>query len=223
MKIKFSYLTNDIELNKNINIFSINNFNIMNKLYYSFRNEFDDTTLIIDEHKEIDFKKVGQFLSDPFSLDINSKKNLQLLYEKEKKFLSIENLNNFEKIKTKLFELIGDIISNSNYELDYNDAIDIVDTFALLKLQFSVNNELNFFDYFCKYLNIISNLKNLKLIITYNFLSFFNNKQIESLNIELKKAGLLLLDIVFNDDLYNKKYDLNIISIYRIDQDYCEY
>jgi CRISPR type II-A-associated protein Csn2 len=223
MKIKFNFLNNYLDLSKNVNILCVNNYQILNKIYYNFRNDLEDSLIVIENNKEINFKKNGVFLSDPFCIDINTKKNLLMLYEKEAKNLPSATTDEFEKIKTSLITLIEDMIFSSTYDLDYDEIINIIDIFALFKVKFSIYNEKNFCNYFCNFIKIISGLNNLKIIITYNFLNLFTKDELAFLNVELEKYNISLLDITFNDNLYSKKYDTRFISIYRIDEDLCEY
>ena len=216
-------MNNPLEIGKNINYLSINNEHILNEFFYLIRNEFNDSILILDNFKELDAKKYSIFIPSPFEININSKKNLMLLYKEEFESLSIDNINKFERINSDIIAVLEDIKIKSFYDLDFDTDITPTKIFELFNLRFSEDMEYNFFEYFKKYIDVCSKLINLKIIFTYDILHLLNDYQIDILNEILDKNDIKLLDISFNRFL-NKREKLNeLVFVNHIDDDFSEY
>lgn len=223
MKIKFSFLNDPILLEKRINILSIDNTVLLSKFFYLIRNEFDDSILIENNYKELEVKKYSIFIPSPFEININSKKNLSLLYNEENKFLSIEDRNKFEVINSEIISILEDIKTKSFYDLDYDNEITPIKIFDLFRLRFSEDIEYDFFNYFKRFIDVTAKISNVKIIFTYDILHLLSNEEIDELEEILKKNDILILDIVFNGNI---KYEIvrnDHVFIKYIDDDFCEY
>ena len=223
MKIKFSFLNDPILLEKRINILSINNNVLLNKFFYLLKNEFDDSILITNDYKELDVKKYSIFIPSPFEININSKKNLSLLYNEENKFLSTEDRNKLEVINSEIISILEDIKIKSFYDLDYDNEVAPIKIFDLFRLRFSEDMEFNFFSYFKRYIDVSAKLSNVKIIFTYDFAHLLNDEEIDELEEILEKNNIKILDIVFNSDIKNDIVRNDYVFIKHIDDDFCEY
>lgn len=223
MKIKFSFLNDPILLEKRINILSIDNTVLLSKFFYLIKNEFEDSILIENNYKELDVKKYSIFIPSPFEININSKKNLSLLYNEENKFLSIEDRNKFEVINSEIISILEDIKTKSFYDLDYDGEIAPIKIFDLFRLRFSEDVEYDFFNYFKRFIDVTAKISNVKIIFTYDILHLLNNEEIDELEEILKKNNILILDIVFNGNIKHDIVRNDHVFIKYIDDDFCEY
>lgn len=219
MKVKFSFIDNPIELNKKINLLKINNSILFDRFFYSMRNDFNDSVLIVENSKELDLKKYCLFINGIFDLNINSKKNLSLLYAEETKSLSIAEKDGFEKINKEVIFLLESIKTKSFYDLDYDFDILPKNIFETFNLRFSTDSENDFSNYLDSYIDICSKLMNIKVIITYDLLRLLKEDEIESLNEILKRSEICLLDISFGGESMKN----NHVFIEHIDADFSQY
>ena len=221
MKVKFSFIDNPINLEKHINLLSIKNNFIFNKFFFCIRNDFNDSILIEENFKELDLKRYALFIGGIFDLNINSKRNLSLLYAEENKTLSLEDKDAFEKINKQIISLLEIIKSKSFYDLDYDPDITVKDLFEAYNLRLSVSSEEDFSNYLNSYIDICSKLLNLKIIIAYDVLHLLTNEEIKSMEDVLKRNNVYFLDILFGED--GSRANNELVSAYHIDDDFIEY
>lgn len=192
---------------------SIFNINIESKnIYKDFIFNIEENVILSENNIELSDKYL-EIIRNPFEIDINNTKLIKGLY---KKFVTF--LNEDEKM-TKISEierLIIDVIEDFKLTLDSNITMDDLDYSKLLgaiNLKFEEVHRDNFCDFLIGYFKIIADILNMKFVIAFNLFNFFDDNEIEKLEVELEALGIVILNInfVFKD----------IKSDLIIDNDYC--
>ena len=219
--LKIGYVETVISFNdsESIKTLSISNLQIYYQIYLLFKSGYEDSFyLTVNNSKKIFFKNVS-IISDVFQLTENDKNNLKQLYANVDKNLSTKQSNLVSQIDTLASELMFDISLNSNKKMEYEVKTKASDILSLYRYRFSEENNKTFFMLFLNYLKCLKEIKNSILIITFDFLHYFDNYHINLLKEELLLYDIKLLDIRF---MYAKKVIENIDDIF-IDNDLCEY
>lgn len=219
--LKIDYVETIISFNdsESIKTLSISSLEIYYQIYLLFKSGYEDSFyLTVNNSKKVFFKNVS-IISDIFQLTENDKNNLKQLYANVDKNLSIKQSNLVSQIDTLAGELMFDISLNSNKKMEYEVKTKASDILSLYRFRFSEENNKSFFMLFLNYLKCLKEIKNSVLIITFDFLHYFDKYHIDLLREELLLYDIKLLDIRFSD---TKKAIENIDDIF-VDNDLCEY
>lgn len=219
--LKIGYVETIISFNdsESIKTLSISSLEIYYQIYLLFKSGYEDSFyLTVNNSKKVFFKNVS-IISDIFQLTENDKNNLKQLYANVDKNLSIKQSNLVSQIDTLASELMFDISLNSNKKMEYEVKTKASDILSLYRFRFSEENNKSFFMLFLNYLKCLKEIKNSVLIITFDFLHYFDKYHIDLLREELLLYDIKLLDIRFSD---TKKAIENIDDIF-VDNDLCEY
>lgn len=173
---------------------------------------------LYEEGKIIDNDKNIHFISQPFSLDLNTKKNINALYKLLKKKYYYQLNDNLEMLKIKINEIVSMITLDFDVELDVADDISEDDLFKILNIQFK-EEKMCLTERFIKYLQVINELQGIKLFIIPNLFLYFEPEQIECIKKEISYFGLTIISIENGDFSFN---DQNVEK-YFLDNDLCSY
>ena len=219
--LKIGYVETIISFDdsESIKTLSISSLQIYYQIYLLFKSGYEDSFYLTENNsKKVFFKNVS-IISDIFQLTENDKNNLKLLYANVDKNLSTKQSNLVSQIDTLAGELMFDISFNSNKKMEYEVKTKASDILSLYRFRFSEENNKSFFMLFLNYLKCLKEIKNSILIITFDFLHYFDEYHINLLREELLLYDIKLLDIRFIDA---KKAIENIDDIF-VDNDLCEY
>ena len=219
--LKIGYVETIISFDdsESIKTLSISSLQIYYQIYLLFKSGYEDSFYLTENNsKKVFFKNVS-IISDIFQLTENDKNNLKLLYANIDKNLSTKQSNLVSQIDTLAGELMFDISFNSNKKMEYEVKTKASDILSLYRFRFSEENNKSFFMLFLNYLKCLKEIKNSILIITFDFLHYFDEYHINLLREELLLYDIKLLDIRFIDA---KKAIENIDDIF-VDNDLCEY
>lgn len=204
---------------ESIKTLSIANINVFYNLYLMIKSSYDDAFyLTVNNIKKTFFKSVA-IISDIFQLNENDKNNIKLLYKDIESKISIKQKDLLNKIDQLSSELMFDISLNSNKKMEYETKTNIIGILELYKYRFCIENYESLFDLFLNYLKALDRIKNNVLIITFDFLHYFDDYHLEILKEELIFYNIKLLDIKY---VFDKKPLKNIDDLF-IDNDLCEY
>lgn len=188
-------------------------------LYTTLRNEEEDSFyLTLNDNKKAFFKNVT-IISDLFQLNENDKNNIKLLYKNLEASLTIEQKQLIEQIDTIASKLLFDISLNMNKKMEYESRSSLTDILNVYKYRFSIEDNKTLFDLFLNYVKSISQTTRSLLIISFDFLHFFNEKDIDLLKSELCFFNIKLLDIKYSQN----KQNFNGADDLFVDNDLCEY
>lgn len=171
---------------------------------------YDDGTLVNDNSSFL-------YISNSFSLSLNSKKNLNALYKILKNRYYLEFKNEFKEINNKLEEIIEEISIDFDINLRANAEIKIDDIFKVVSLEFS-EDYTSYFEKLVKYIKISNELEKVEVVFIKNIHSYLNSEEIHKLVNEFKYLDIMIINIEFA-----QYFELNDCQKnYIIDKDLCE-
>lgn len=171
---------------------------------------YNDGTLVNDNSSFL-------YISNSFSLSLNSKKNLNALYKILKNRYYLEFKNEFKEINNKLEEIIEEISIDFDINLRANAEIKIDDIFKVVSLEFS-EDYTSYFEKLVKYIKISNELEKVEVVFIKNIHSYLNSEEIHKLVNEFKYLDIMIINIEFAQYFELNDCEKNYI----IDKDLCE-
>ena len=173
--------------------------NVINSIIFSINNE------------EVDLEKYGMIIFNPFQIDLNEKKFLNLVYKKLEKSIRDEErrfIADIEKSSLCLFEKLALV---SDIPIDYNDTFDFNRFFSAFDVK--IMEPEDYLDKIVRYIRLSCEILHTKLFVSFGLLALLDKAEIDLLNKELNQYDVSLLDVFFNEKS-------NIETLY-IDTDWC--
>lgn len=134
--------------------------------------------ILSEQGKILKLTQYCSMIIDPFSLDINQKKMLMSVYSKlEREVNSTELIVRWNTILSSLFQLSDELMDAVDYELNYRNAIDIIDFFKFMDIHFCKNAE-SLVEYFIDYCNLTSEVVGKKVFILINIKAYLTNTEL---------------------------------------------
>lgn len=151
-----------------------------------------------------------------FDLKMNQRKMINTLYEQLAfEINSTELLADWREMNSRMENILNNAIENVGYDVIYED-LELKALFKALDLKFQ-EREAGYVECLLDYLQLLSDVRKIKVFIFVNITSFLEAKEIQYLYEEAsyKKYYLLLLD--GRDLCIDRETERKII----IDEDYC--
>lgn len=171
---------------------------------------------LLSEGKELKIAKVCQFLLEPFTLDLNSKKIMTLLYRKLGE-AGEGYLEQKSRVLSESLSLIDQcIVSSGIQNLTCNADFSWNDLFKLLDVKIDTQYE-NLLDKMISYLKILADLGEVRLLAVLNFAAFFEREELQEI---IRMARYLKINILFVEKREPKDWYADE-NRYIIDKDNC--
>lgn len=180
------------------------------------KEEVEQGYILSHEEEILDMSKIVEVILDPFHLDFNEKKIINILYKElaqlayeEEMYLETQELIKF------LYKYLLKLEHKTDYILRVSEDIDISLLFKAANIQHEMIED-NFFEVMVRYIKIIQTL-GIQLAIFINIRSYLLDKQFLSLIQELSYIGIKALFIENQE-----RSCIPGIFRYIIDKDECE-
>lgn len=157
------------------------------------------------------------YISNSFSLSLNSKKNLNALYKILKNRYYLEFKNDFIQINNKLEEIIKEISIDFDINLNANSEVKLDDLFKIASIEFS-EDYTSYFEKLIKFIKISNELEKIDVVFIKNVHSYLNDDEIIRLINEFKYLNIMIINIEFAQYFIINDFEVNYI----IDKDLCE-
>lgn len=191
------------------------NYEICKYLYNDFCGRVDYFKLFNDD-KKLDLSTYALFVYNLFSLDLNTKKNINALYKLLKKSCSESLQLELKNIKESIVEIVRHISLDFDVELDVNNNIKEDDFFKIVDLRFSESDDSHM-SRFKKYVETAYELTGMRVCFVNHLHDYFDHGEIESLLHELSYKNITIINLEHND-LFQKLANEDLIII---DRDLC--
>ena len=190
MNLKINYFDNQIRLNKeNIQVIEIENkktfYRLVNDLYSIKNNEkLNEIYFFDDNNQEINMYDKVELYINFFDLELNSKKNLNMLNKN-----IVNNINDQEKNEIlnnfkKLYKSFNKILFNIDIPIILNNDITIEDIVKFFKISINKHNDL--LDNLLLLIDLEKNLKINEILFFINLKQYLNKDEL----IELYKYSI---------------------------------
>lgn len=180
---------------------------------------YEGSFILSNNNKEVSFDKNSYFISDLFNIDINNKKIISKVYGELLKNV-VEDIVEYNKITSHIREYFEILVFNNNLDLEYNDEIEANSLLKLgdFKIQFE---ESNYLEKLIKFLKVLVELCNIKVIFIVGLHRVFSVKEIEKIYKEVCLNKINIINIE-SEQQKIKKSDYYNELVYIFDQDNCE-
>ncbi|MCF0147545.1 MAG: type II-A CRISPR-associated protein Csn2 [Clostridium sp.] len=151
----------------------------------------------------IEIKRYSEIILNPFNIDINNKRILGKLYDDIKNNTTKTDLYiRWTELYPKVSEVVDYLIEDFDYNLEYDDEIEIKEFLKLMNLKFNIEST-NSLEKIIDYMNLHSSILGTKVFILVNVHSFYTQEKLKYLYEQAfyKKYHLLLLECKVPDTL----------------------
>lgn len=210
IKIYFKKLEYLLNLKEGLNFVNIENTLFYRDLYF---NLFEKTIISLD-NIELNLSSIFR-INNVLDFNINDKKNIFYLYKNLENDINLKYNEKLLNLFNNTISLIKDAAIDLGINFDYDESFSLDKLFQSLSIKYIEED-----DFLCNFINNILNINkfyNFKLIIIFNFSSFFDNSEMELINSEFQKQGIIILCI---NPLNNVGKTKEIEPIF-IDEDMC--
>lgn len=184
-----------------INSFLVKHRELYRKIYLNLEDE-----LIISFQNGVILKDSEiLIIKNVLDYNINDKKNLLSLYKSIELKIKFNYREEFINIRNLLLSLIIKANEENDFLIDFNDEDTYNKIFQFFNLSY-IEEKDKFIDYLIKTFKNINFHSNVKVIITFNLINILEVNELSSLNDDLEKLQIILLDI-------SPTYHLNNISL----------
>lgn len=179
MKLQLKNFNFNVDLEDKINTIIIENTMEYRKIVNSFINELNvkDGNILLS--KDIELLMPDKYLFtfyDYFSFDIN-KYALNKFYKKLKEISMLEYLPETSNLKNKIEEYVYKITKEYDLYLDISCDLDIIEILKSLNVKIKQYDKLSL-DKIINYMNIISEIFNIKHFVFISLKNYFTEKEI---------------------------------------------
>jgi len=180
---------------------------------------YEGNFILSNNNKEVSFDKNSYFISDLFNIDINNKKIITKVYGELLKIVT-DDIAEYNKITSYIREYFETFVFNNNLDLEYNDEIEANSLLKLgdFKIQFE---ESDYLEKLIKFLKVLVELCNIKVIFTVGLYRVFSVKEVEKIYKEVCLNKINIINIE-SEQQKIKKSDYYNELVYIFDQDNCE-
>lgn len=163
-----------------INVLVIENCDFLMRSIQDLKLQSEEDTegeFVLSDGDDVGFKNTV-VITDMFSLDINSKKNLTKLYAYLSEFSRNETY--FGKTLSVLSEIqsfVAEISEASDYNLSASET-DVRDLFKICDLKFAVDSNTEILEKLCSYISVLRDFLKTKLFVLVNLRQFVSENNI---------------------------------------------
>ncbi len=170
-----------------------------------------------NDGKDVDCENAIHFLAHPFSLNLNTKKNINALYKLLRKKYYSELSTDIEALKSKVIEIVSAIALDFDVELSVDNEIAEDDLFKIMNLQFKDDEGFPLHVKLIKYMQVIYELQGINVFVMPFVSSYFSLNEIEQIKKELSYIGGCFISLE-NNSIFDKScFDKTLI----LDFDLC--
>lgn len=184
-------------LESKTNVLVIENKDFLKKIVLDIFNLCDgedSETSFFDKNKEL--KKEVDIVTDIFSLDVNSTKNLTKLYTKIKEdYIIGDKYQTYLEFSRHAHLFLNDISKYLEYSVDFKENLDIPAFLKLNSMKFSFEDS-TVLEKIIDYIDILTEFIGIKVFVFVNLRNYLTDDETESLyqHIVLNKVNILFIE-----------------------------
>ena len=177
----------------------------------------DGRYVLSDADKELGISKNMDIVFDIFSIDINSKKIINKLYEEMQKVAYSEKVNvKTQEIAQSIQRYILELEQETDYILTFTEDVDWMAIFKALRVQHEVIEE-DYFEKLIRYIKVATVVMKYKIFVFVNLRSYLSDLQMQKL---IQEAIYQEVKLIFVENYVKDCMEGGLRYI--IDRDQCE-
>lgn len=221
MKFVHPILERTIEIEENkATILIIENKNVFSEIISEIKNQIEGEEggfVFSQDIEEISISQNIELITDPFSLNFNSKKIINRLYKKlDKQAMNEEMYVKSKEIVSKINEYIADLIQDEELSISYNQELDLIKLFKAVDIHIE-NKDKQLVDRILEYMLIIREIFAINTFVFVNLKAFISDENLKEF---YKVVFYNKMNLILFESNFNKKLDSEEVRI--IDADLCE-
>lgn len=174
-----------------------------------------DFIIFSENNKEVALNKASSIIIDPFHVEINNRKLLAKIHQDLIRDYQDSDMESILRLQNLIECFLLDVCEHSEYEMTYDNNIDMVDLLKLYNVRFDSNEN----DFAC---NLISYIKLAHRVLGHSVFVFINLKTFFSQNVIRDFYQTICYENIYivlieRYDLYTTEREKRII----IDKDSC--
>lgn len=187
------------------------------QLAYDFINNKEHEKWILSENgKLFDANKFLDVIFNPLTVSLNQRKILNKLYELcEVNIQTNEMLFKWNTVQDSFMSFVDELIDCFNYDLYYNQKLDVKDILKIVDLKFNENNTV--VEKVLDYLVLTNDILKIKVFVFFNLKAYLSLEEIKYIieQAQYHKFNILLIE---RFDAFEKIKDERIVVV---DKDKC--
>lgn len=213
-KIFIKPLNKLIELNKPIiklsfdDVIAYRNFIFLLEEYVTY--SVDD---IVKE-----FNKHILKIMNPFYLELNDKKTLNLLYKKISNTLNENQKQKISLIESEILNVLEDISLESELKITYENNFNIINLLNIFRLSICEVECDNYLESLITYIKVNLEINDFNVIISNGLTKILSNQELMLLKKELALLSIHIIDLELNG-IEKEKNEIDLM----IDSDWCSF
>lgn len=163
---------------------------------YNQKNGLEGKFTLSLQDKILNISKKAELIVNPMAVDLNDKRIINKLYTQLSEQANAETFYmKTQEIKRQIYEYIFQLEQNHRYILNVDEDVDLNILFKSAGVCYEVFEE-DFLDTLCRYMKVVNELLEIKLIICINLRSYLTDEQLTELINDLKyeEVGVLLIE-----------------------------
>lgn len=217
IRFKHSKIYEPIEAESGLFELAIENPSFLYEFISDIINEKTDSYSFLIDGKEKRLPPNSLLISDPYTIDPNSKKLLTAFYSKIQYSLTDEQAKKFAKLSNEIEDFMSEINLVSNVKTTYSSTVAFSSILDSVSLRFSTP-EADFLHTIAHYLRCCQEASNIKIVFIVGLFDLLTPKEVALFSNEVDSLGLVVVSICSHQLIPHP----NGISTIIIDHDLCE-
>ena len=219
MILKIPYISDPIEFKEGkIPVLIIENPKVLSNTILDFlsqKNGAEGETVFSENYKPLNFKKDIEIITDPFSVDLNSKKIINKTIEHLSSIAVTDCLEDTNKINSELEKYADDLIEKVNLPLEIPEILDISPFLKAMGICYDFKN-LSLVEKLIEYIKLLTYLFDIKCFVILNLKEYLEKDELSKFYRELflEKINCLIIEP-------SNKYILPEEKVTILDKDLC--
>lgn len=203
--LKFDFYENEVQ------VLVIENPGTFSEIVWDLQRQLegeDRQIILFDDEKLLPIKYI-EIIIDPFRLEINNRKIIGKLYQELKEISNEDFYVEEGRLCTEIVNYLDDLSGKLPYSISFSTELEVSSLFKLYDLKLDVETE-SLLQKLIEYLQIMSSLCGIKLIVLVNIKHYLNNTQILELykTAFYCKISLFLIEAAQKDILTGERVSI---------------
>lgn len=193
-------------------------YKTVNGITQAVNGEITEYMLADENGNEYSFSKYADIITDYVTFSVNDKKIISALYKKLNSEID-EDIRavKFTSAGCNIVDLLDAIILDSEFDLIYDEDIELSDVFKICNLRVNQENT-SLLEKTISYIDVKAALQRLKMIVFVNASGYYTGSDLENM---LKHCRYKKINVLFIESTISNNIPLKTARI--IDNDLCEF
>lgn len=185
-------------------------------VYRSFIFSLEEYVIYSIDNDVKEFNKHILKIMNPFHLELNDKKVLNLLYKKINNTLNENQRQKIALIESEILNILEDICLESELKMTYENNFSIINLLNIFRVSICETECKNYLENLVTYIKVNLEINDYSIIISNGLTKILSNQELALLKKELSLLSITIIDLELNS-IESEKKGTNLM----IDSDWC--